>query len=174
MILVAIRDGDPQGLEGLATYLVAQLRPYFSRRVGPVDEWDLTAEVVEIVLRKLPQAPDEPEAFRRWVFTIARNQLQNLERKRGRRQGHSISVGELPARQMALSSALHRFALWGRFLRARTRLRGSHREVIDHDLAEGDDRAFARARGIKTATLRTRRHRAYLALRRALASPASS
>src|SRR5688572_10559451 len=83
----------------LATRVVGYLRAR-----GVSDPEDVAGEVFLQVTRDLPRFrdPDDPEAVRRWVFTIARNRMTDAGR-RARRRPQSSGT-ELPDRAAPVRS----------------------------------------------------------------------
>jgi RNA polymerase sigma-70 factor (ECF subfamily) len=72
----------------------------YLRTRGAADPEDLTGEVFLQVARDLPRFrdQDDPDAVRRWVFTIARNRLTDAGRRARRRpKASATEVPDLPA-----------------------------------------------------------------------------
>ena len=106
-----------------------------------------------------------------WLFTIVRNQVRDLWRRRQRRPGDAIGesdalVGQLAAPQPGPEADLHRRELKERVWRALAALPAEKREIIVlrdfHDLSYSD---MAQVLGIPIGTVMSRLHGARQRLR---------
>ena len=95
---------DPRGSGVTGDEIYRSLAPRvvgYLRARGAHDAEDLAGEVFVQVTRDLPRfrGRDDPDAVRRWVFTIARNRLTDSGRRRARRPRTGDEVPEHPARE---------------------------------------------------------------------------
>lgn len=89
--LAAARRGDESALATLYTSLQPALLGYLRSR-RPADADDLASETWLSVARGLRAFEGGEEGFRRWVFTIARRRLIDLDRESARRPSVSADV----------------------------------------------------------------------------------
>jgi RNA polymerase sigma factor (sigma-70 family) len=95
------RRGPPLSADEVYRTLAPRVVGYLRAR-GAEDPEDVAGEVFLQVTRDLPRFRDhdDPEAIRRWVFTIARNRMTDAAR-RARRRPRS-SAAEVPDRASPL------------------------------------------------------------------------
>lgn len=77
-----LRDGDPEGAALLEQHYRDPLIRFCWGYLGSTEEAE---DAVQEVCVKVVQAPNVPQAFRPWLYRIARNQCLNMLRGRARR-----------------------------------------------------------------------------------------
>lgn len=82
--LRAARRGDPAALERLYRRFAPPILGYL-RGAGAAEPEDLTSEVFTGMIRGLHRFEGDEDAFRGWLFTIARRRLQDERRRAGAR-----------------------------------------------------------------------------------------
>ena len=174
-LLLAARDGqrrDPTvtspALARLVAELETELYSFFRKRRHPHDvAEDLSHDTIMVVIEKLPTLDDDPErpSLRSWVFATARNKSRSLWRKEGRRAETSLRRAlHIPAPGGSLSSRARLAEQKIELDRQLAAMPPHLRDMAEFDLDEGDRKAFANAKGIVDATMRSqrRRYRDYL------------
>lgn len=163
----ALRRGQSGSEQLLARALGRDLRCYFAARCKETDAEDLVQSTLEVIWRKLPEfEPQHPDSFRRWVLAIAAREAKSACNRRRR----ELELGgDLPGTPAALDRRQSSELLWrerAELVRAELEeLDDRHRRALEHELAEGDLRAFAAQEGISPETVRTRRFKARTCVR---------
>jgi len=167
-LVLAVQAGDTRAWKQLVPRIANLIRPQFRRHFGEADTNDLIQATLLVVFRKLPKFQVEAgRPVTNWVRTIARIQVQDELRKRGRRHRLEDEVAE--ARQTpstGLSSRIDRNERLDLINAGIDELDSRSRRVVENDLDEGDLDEFADSEGIKRGSVRARRSRALGKLRR--------
>ena len=159
------RDPTVRGpaLERLVAELESDLYAFFRNRRHPRDvAEDLCHDTIMVVLVRLPTLDDDPErpSLRSWVFATARNKSRSLCRKEGRRAETTLRRALiLPAPGGSLSSKARLGELKIELDRGLAAMPAHPRDRAECDLDEADRKAFAKAKGIADATMRSQRRR---------------
>ncbi len=87
-LISRLREGDPEGAALLEQHYRDPLIRFCWGYLGSTEEAE---DAVQEVCVKVVQAPNVPQAFRPWLYRIARNQCLNMLRGRARRpDGHTL------------------------------------------------------------------------------------
>jgi RNA polymerase sigma factor (sigma-70 family) len=169
-LVLAVLRGDSRAWKKLAVRLQADLRSMLRSSLDEADAEDIIQNTLMIVVRKLPEFEwRSGKAFRSWVRTIARHQVRELLRQRGR-WDRQAGVARDMAAQRAPSATIHSRldqARQGELVQeAITKLATPYRVVIENDLNEGQGDTLAEQEAIAPGTVKTRRRRARQMLRR--------
>lgn len=163
-LLLALRSGEPGARDQFGRAVQAELRRFFSNCFGAADTDELTQATFLIVWEKLDTFESRgPGYVERWLYAIAGNRALVRQQAPSREHARHDKLREHQAFASPMTSAGTRIlrdeqrALFDQCL---DELPTDDREIIEHTLAEGDDRELAEAAGIKSASLRSRRHRA--------------
>jgi RNA polymerase sigma factor (sigma-70 family) len=166
--LQAALAGDAAARVELGHWIARELLAFF--RTFPENEIDdLVQDTAEDLIKKLDQAPDDPERFRRWMLGFAKIQARRFvpreqrERQRADELQRRVSPRTPTAVHMfteRLRSNQRRLLAW-----AIERLPDNLRDALEHHLAGRDHESLARARGVTMGTARWLVWRATQALR---------
>src|SRR5947209_12360300 len=83
-VLAEAKVGDLDSLAGVYAHLQPSLLRYLHAVAGPEAE-DIASQAWLDVVRSVPRFEGDAEAFRRWVFSIARNRVADSRRRWWRR-----------------------------------------------------------------------------------------
>lgn len=92
--LDAARSGASWGLEAIYRSLAPAVMGYL-RGHGAAEPEDVTAEVFEAVVRRLPAFQGDERAFRSWVFSITHRRLMDERRRLSRRRELAVSPEDM-------------------------------------------------------------------------------
>lgn len=162
------REGDREAFGVLvARYLRPALAVAWEYAPSRDDAEDLVQEGFHRALRSLDQF-DARRPFRPWLFTILRNVARNAAERHARWRSDTIPE-ELPANEPDPLDHAHRAALRDRIRAGLGVLPPMQRACFRLCDIEGfDGNEVAEMLGLSAATVRTHRHRARAALRKAL------
>lgn len=162
--LRALRAGEPKAREQFGRALWSEVHRFFSKCFGSVDAHELTQATCLVVWEKLDRFESRgPGSFARWVITIAANKARARRLapiREAARQGKLLEHQAIASPINSPTTWLLRREQLEQFERCKEELPDHERKVIDHTLAGGDDRELAEEEGIKTGSVRVRRHRA--------------
>jgi DNA-directed RNA polymerase specialized sigma24 family protein len=164
-IIRAARAGDSDARDELADWLLEELSMYFVSERGELDE--LIQETVLDIFRKLARAPDDPDAFRRFVHSFAGIEALTSTRERMREHPRVVeprTPAESPSaivlteqqRQLVIEHA--------------QRLPPVYCRAVLHVLDGGDYKSLAASEGIFPGTAANRISHGIAKLRRAVAA----
>jgi DNA-directed RNA polymerase specialized sigma24 family protein len=157
------RDGDPRARKALGSWLHHELIAFFGK--GKFKESDrvsdLIQETVVDVLAKLAEAPDDPDAFRRWVHSFAGTEVRTVDRDRDREHGRANLRARGPTPPPLSASASVLGPLIDEQQRAMLieharQLRPVYRNALLHVLDGGDYKSLAASEGIPVGTASSR------------------
>jgi len=177
----------PAGFEEMVLRFRGRLSLWISLRMGPllrgrVSEEDVLQEALLEACRSYPAfRPDGPDAFRRWLFSIAENRIKDLhkyhtaQRRHPRREAPTDSeramLDRLTAGIPTPSSNFRRKELVELLTGGISRLPEPEREVLElHALEDLSFREIADRTGRSEGSAATLYARALLALKRQLRS----
>ena len=83
-------DGPSDSLDALYRELAPAVLGYL-RGAGAAEPEDLLGDVFVAAMRGLPNGDDDPDAVRRWVFTVAHHRMIDERRRRARRS-HDVRL----------------------------------------------------------------------------------
>lgn len=175
-LMKRVQAGDKSAYADLLRQVAELLRRYVQRRSG---RGEANEDVVQEILMALHQARhtyDPHQAFRPWLFAIARYKLADHWRRLGRQNAREVSLGDemdgvmdeifistSPSAGEGLSDQLQK---------ALEALPAAQRQIVSL-LKEKDMtvRDAARELGMSETALKTAAHRAYKSLRQFLERP---
>lgn len=168
-LLLALRRGEPRASERFGLAVRDELYRFFSNCFGPVDADELTQDAFIVVWEKLDQfEPHAPGHVVRWLFTIAANKARARREAPIRQIARHDKVREHQAIDSPMTGPETRVRQREQqeiFERCKDQLDDDEQRILDHTFAGGNDRQLARAEDIKTASVRSRRHRAKRTMR---------
>jgi RNA polymerase sigma-70 factor (ECF subfamily) len=175
-VIAAARVGDAAAVERIYRAL-QPLVLRFLRGVEPRHADDLAGEVWIAVARGLADFDGPPEAFRAWVFSIARRRLADLRRTAARRRTDPVEPSTMSGRvatgatpEEALEASEGQAAVD----RIVALLPAEHAEVVLlRVLADLDAESVARIMGRSAGWVRVTQHRALARLAEALREESS-
>lgn len=169
-LLLALRSGEPGAREQFGRAVQAELQRFFSNCFGPADTAELTQQTFLVAWEKLETFESLGSgSFERWLYAIAGNKARAHQQAPSRQYARHDKLREhqaLASPQTSAGTRILRDQQRELFERCLAELPTDDREIIEHTLAEGDDRELAEAEGIKSASVRSRRHRANRKMRR--------
>ncbi|EDM78405.1 hypothetical protein PPSIR1_06136 [Plesiocystis pacifica SIR-1] len=143
---------------------------YFERRFPYHLARDLAQQSNELIWERFSSfAPVHDEAFARWVGSVARIQALRAARGQSRRDaelGRDVDLSALVHDGTGPITALERQEKRDLLARELDRLAEPFRRAVEDQLAGGDVESFAKKEATAAATIRTRRHRAKIELKR--------
>jgi DNA-directed RNA polymerase specialized sigma24 family protein len=157
----ATLSGDLKARTELGEWMYAELRRFFGQCFNQADSDVLVHATVTELLAKLPEYTRREGEFPSWVLGFAgiatRRRKAQIGRERARQAALQLWVH---APSTSPLSAAVRLERWSRILRYLPELPEKYRLVLEHELAGGDDEAYAAEHEISVQTARTRRYRA--------------
>jgi RNA polymerase sigma factor (sigma-70 family) len=163
-LLAALRRGEPGAREQFGLAVREELYRFFSNCFGPTDADELTHEAFVVMWEKLDRFESRGHGyFVRWLNVIAANKacarrqapVREAARQDKLREHQAMAEPMISPGSCVFEREQHEI-----LERCKDELPDDERKVIEHTLAGGDDRALAEEDGIKTGSIRTRRHRA--------------
>jgi RNA polymerase sigma-70 factor (ECF subfamily) len=168
--LEAARCGDEAAWRYLHASLASALLAY-ARAHGATEPEDVVGEVFASVARGLPGFRGNEEAFRGWVFLVARHRIIDERRRRGRRPVDPRPPDELPTMPAPVDTAQEALGALEsqRLRRLLERLTPDQRDVLLlRVVADRSVEDTARIMGRRSGAVKQLQARALAALRRAI------
>src|SRR5579863_1015866 len=176
--------GEPEAFDRFVDHFRSKIFQYSWLMCGHREDAEEVAQETLLKVFESFQQLREPERVRPWVFRIARNACLMKRRKSAFAPSHELSLEQfLPARNSADGNVRIEIADWSR-LPDDQALREEMKRVLDHaigdlpeihravillrDLEELSTEETAQTLEVSEDTVKTRLHRARLALRKAL------
>ena len=173
-LLAALRAGQPDALDAFGIAVFEELKRFFSQKFGDEDTKELTQATFDVVWQKLDDfEPRGPGSFGRWLRTIAGNKALVLRQAPLREHGRQSKLSEhqrLVTPMLTPSTVVLRHEQRELVEQHKSKLPEHERRALEHELADGDDRALADAEGIAVKSAASRRYRAKQHLQESIAA----
>ena len=164
-LVKAARTGQRAALEDLFRRFAPVVHGILLARLQPADADDLTQDVFEIALTRLPSLREDA-AFPGWIVSIARHAAQDAARRR-------IPLTGVAMDEVADSADVEERVEAQRSLEAIRALPEAYRETLLLRLVEGlTGPEIAERTGLAPGSVRVNLHRGMALLRNALSTPA--
>jgi RNA polymerase sigma factor (sigma-70 family) len=167
-VLQAARAGDREACDELGDWLCDLLLPYFTKYFKQAQSEDLLQETAIDVFKKLAEAPEDPTAFRDWVYGYAWNEVRETVRKAKVRRVRVLEYGRpepAPPQPPGPESSLRNKELNAMAWECMPQLPDIYREAVLHVAGGGSYRTLAVDAQISEGSARQRIHEARKQLR---------
>jgi RNA polymerase sigma factor (sigma-70 family) len=163
-LLASLRADEPGARDAFGFAVYEELKRFFSQRFSHEDTKELTQATFDVVWQKLDSfEPQGRGSFGRWLRTIAANKALVLRQTPLRERARHSKLSEhqrVASPMLTPSTVVLRHEQRELVERHKANLPDHERRALDHELADGDDRALAEEEGIAVKSAASRRYRA--------------